>query len=356
MARLHRGHHPARRRRDRRAGQLAPPARHRRPRRGLRAAAARRLRPRRRHAAAPRPGAHRPPGRGPARRAAAGRAPLYADFDVDIDVDLNRNLELSMAVPFVDDLGEVGAALSSADLSARLGGQLHVEMANQQPTLVGEVDVVEGKVRVLRSSLALEESTISFAGGDPYADASLDLSGVMSVEGGDLELSIRGPLAAPTFSTRSDAFPDEAEQWTILLTGQSPEELTSGQAQGAAQALAGLFVNSLLGGQSLGTLSVEPDNSVRLGVPVTPKLYATSTFAPFAQLDENALSLELEWSLGRRMVWSAGVGDQVQWGDLFWEIRLTSRARREAAALARRGRLGRAAQPPGVGTFSGFPQ
>jgi autotransporter translocation and assembly factor TamB len=247
--------------------------------------------------------------------------PFYADFDVDITVDLNRNLELSMAMPFVDDLGEVGAALSSADLSTRLGGQLQVAMANQEPTLVGEVEVVEGKVRVLRSNLALEEGTISFAGGDPYTDANLDLSGVMAVEGGELELSIRGPLPAPTFETRSEAFPDPAEQWTILLTGQSPAELSSGQAEGAAQALAGLFVNSLLSGKALGTLSIEPDNSVRLGVPVTPSVYARSTFAPFADFDDNALSLELEWSLARRVVASGGIGDQVQWGDLFWEIR-----------------------------------
>ena len=247
--------------------------------------------------------------------------PLYADFDIDVDVDLKRNLELSMSMPFVDDLGQLGASLSRADISTRLGGHVSVQLQKQQPTLVGALEVVEGKVRVLRSNLALEEGFITFTGGDPYADANLDLTASMSVDGGSLALDIMGSPAAPAFKPRSEAYPDTSEQWTILLTGQSPEDLTSGEAEGAAQALADVFLNSLLAGQSVGTFSIEPDGSVRLGVPITPSIYAASQLSPTSDPSRNALSLELEWSLAPRVVASGGIGDQVQWGDLFWEVR-----------------------------------
>ncbi|MEQ1500863.1 MAG: translocation/assembly module TamB domain-containing protein [Myxococcota bacterium] len=248
--------------------------------------------------------------------------PVYADFDVNVSADLKRNLELSMSVPFLEDLGEIGAAVTRADVATRLGGKVDLRMENQSPTLVGAVEVVDGQVRVLQSTFTLADGTITFAGGDPYADANLDLHGSMAVQGATLEVAITGTPPDPDFELTSDEYADLTEKMTILLTGKAPEELSSNQGAAATEALAGVLFNSLFAGQSFGTLTIEPNGSARLGVPVTPSVYATSTIVPMAtDPNENSLAVEVEWTLLPRMVATAGIGDRRQWSNVYWEIR-----------------------------------
>lgn len=253
---------------------------------------------------------------------ATAEPPLYSAFDVDLALDLNRNLELAMTVPFVEDLGALGAELSRADIATRLGGQLRVEVRGDAPVLVGQLDVVEGSVRMLRSSLALDEGSITFAGGDPYEDALLDLHGSMVVSGGTLEVAIAGSPESPTFTPSSEAYPDQTEQLAILLTGQAPDELSANQGDAVTRMVAQTVLASLLSGQSIGTLTIEPDNSVRLGVPLSPSMYASTLVRPMiVDPNQNLLAVQLEWSLAPRLVVSGGLGDQMGWGDLFWEVR-----------------------------------
>jgi hypothetical protein len=108
---------------------------------------------------------------------------------------------------------------------------------------------------------------------------------------------------------------------TILLTGRAPDDLDSAQGQGTAQALAQLLLNSLFAGQSLGSFSIEPDGSVRLGVPISQSIYATSTLAATQNPTENRLSIGLEWSLFPKVVASGSVGDRRSNAELYWEIR-----------------------------------
>lgn len=247
---------------------------------------------------------------------------LISDFDVNVNLNLNRNLEFALAMPFLDDLGGIGAAVTRVDVSTRLGGALDVRMQGGEPTLVGVVDVIEGQVALLRSRFDMNSGTITFAGGDPATDANLDLDAEMAVSGASVDMRITGTPDAPDIDLSSDEYPDRTEQMTILLTGQAPEDLSAESGAAATQALAGVLFNSLLGGQSLGTFTVEPDGSVRVGVPVAPKVYAASTISPLTtDPNENTLSVEGEWQLAPRLVASGGIGDQVSWGDIFWEIR-----------------------------------
>jgi len=246
--------------------------------------------------------------------------PIYADFDIDVGVALKRNLEVDVAMPFIDDLGSLGAAVTRLDASARLGGDLDATITEGALDLVGEVDVLEGSVRVLRSAFDLNEGSVVFSGGDPF-NPQLDLNAVMNVTGATVEMSIGGTPEDPAIDFTSEEYPDQTQIMTILLTGQAPDSLDSDQGQGTAQALAGLLLNSLFSGQSLGSFSIEPDGSVKLGVPISQSVYANSQLAPSANPTENRLTVGLEWSVLPRVVASGAVGDRTQSADVFWEIR-----------------------------------
>ncbi len=230
--------------------------------------------------------------------------PFYADFLVDVDVDLKRNLEVDVSMPFIDDLG----------------GELQATMVDGALDLVGEVEVLEGKVRVLRSSFTLQEGTVSFTGGDPF-NPVLDLGATMSLSDASLDMNINGTPEAPEIRFTSEQYPDQTQIMTILLTGRAPDELDSSQGQGTAQALAQLLLNSVFAGQSLGSFSIEPDGSVRLGVPISQAVYASSTLAPTQNPTENRLSVGLEWSILPKVVASGAVGDRRSSADVYWEIR-----------------------------------
>lgn len=253
--------------------------------------------------------------------------PAYAAFDVDVRLDLQRNIELAMSVPVFDQFGRIGADLTSTDITARLGGALSLQLERGEPTLVGAVELLDGQLRMLRSTFQLESGRITFAGGDPYEDADLDIAAVMNVPtGGQVHLKLTGTAAHPDPpALSSEEYPDTDQQMAILLTGQAPEELTSAEGAGAAQILATIgqtVVASVLGGRSLGTLSFDPDGAVRVSVPLTPTLHAATVYAPLStDLEANSIALEAEWSILPRLVLSGALGDRTSHGDVFWEIR-----------------------------------
>jgi len=246
--------------------------------------------------------------------------PFYADFIVDVDVDLKRNLEVDVSMPFIDDLGSLGAAVTRADVSSRLGGDLQATMTGGELDLVGEVEVIEGKVRVLRSSFNLQDGNVVFTGGEPF-NPVLDLSADMALSDATVAMNINGTPEQPEIRFTSEEYPDQTQIMTILLTGRAPSDMDSAQGQGTAQALAQLLLNSMFAGQSLGSFSIEPDGSVRLGVPISQAVYASSTLAPTQSVTENRLSVGLEWSLLPRVVASGAVGDRRSSADVYWEIR-----------------------------------
>ncbi len=239
-------------------------------------------------------------------------------LDLGVDVDLGRNLQFELSMPFVEQLGELGAQVSRVDLSTRVGGRVRVRAQDGAPTLVGELDLVDGTVRLMRSSFDLQEGHVTFAGGDPYEDAELDLTARMQLATAALDLRITGTPVEPSFVLSSEEYPDPTEQMVILLTGSAPDELTSDQGAGAALAL---LWSSAFAGMRLGSFSVEPSGAVRLGMPVSRRLYTSTTWALSQDPMVNQLTFEADWSLSKHVVLVGAVGDRQSWGDLYWEIK-----------------------------------
>ncbi len=242
--------------------------------------------------------------------------PLYGDFVVDVALDLGRNLDLDMAMPFVESYGQLGAMFTTLFLDARLGGQVDLRLEGGEPSLVGEIEVIDGHVQVLSSRLELEEGTITFSGGDPAENANLDLSATMDVETASLDMHIRGTPYAPEIELHSDEYQDETAQITMLLTGEVPGDMT---AEEGASALAGIFVGGMLGGGL--PISIDSDGAATVEFPVSPKVRASSMINPFPDPTEDSYSLSAEWSVSRQVVAVGVLGDVNSSADVFWEIR-----------------------------------
>src|SRR5690606_30451058 len=179
-----------------------------------------------------------------------------------------------------------GSAVTEAEIMARLGGRLQLTMREGQPALVGEVDVIDGEARVLRSEFDSLEGTLIWVGGDP-ANPNLDLFAQMDLSDGSLGMSITGTAEAPRIDFQSDAYPDQSQQLAILVTGRPPGEISENQATAAAEALAGVFIDALFQGQALSQITIDPEGAVEVGVPIGADFFATTRVAPTADLDEN---------------------------------------------------------------------
>ncbi|MBT3217598.1 MAG: hypothetical protein HN348_00770 [Proteobacteria bacterium] len=252
------------------------------------------------------------------------KASFFDEMEVNFPISLNRNLSVEVVMPFVEDLGAIGAAVTSMVLNARIGSgstkKLVVNAKNGTPELTGEVEVIEGKVSVLQSRFDLTQGTVSFIG-DDIANPNFDIQGQMAVTGATVDMQLSGTPKDPQIEFNSQEYPGQTQILTILITGAAPDELNANQGQAAATALAGMLFNSVFSGVQLGSFSIEPDGSVTVGLPISSNLYAESSFSPTADIQENTVAAELEWTIAPRLVLSGGAGNRIKWADLFWEIR-----------------------------------
>jgi len=244
---------------------------------------------------------------------------LYDDFDVTLRVNMNRNLELDMSVPFIEDMGIVGAAVSRADLSARIGGSATAQLANGALRMNGNVDLLDGRIRVLQARFNLQEGSMFFTGADPY-NPIMDIHAQMKIPDATVDLFMTGTPEEPVIDLSSKEFPDKTQMLTILLTGSAPDELASNINE-MPEVLASLLVSSIFAGKSLGNFSIEPDGSVRAGAPITNNIFAVTILSPTANIDENHVALEVEWGPAPKVIVSGGIGDTVSFADIFWEVR-----------------------------------
>ena len=253
-------------------------------------------------------------------RPAEAEAPWYEAIEANVDLRLGRSLELAVGMPFVDDLGALGAAVSRADLTARLGGEVSLGLSNSQPTLIGEVDLAEGTLRMLRSRFSLNSGTLLFTGND-YSEPNMDIRATMTVADAEINTHVTGTPSRPRFESQSEQYPDQSTILMIMLTGRSPDENSNASTEAMPQALAGLVLDSLLGAQNLGNVSLSSDGTVRVGAPISPSLYATVVASPSSDIVDNHFSGEVEWNIAPKVVLASSVGDVTSWLDLYWEIR-----------------------------------
>lgn len=249
---------------------------------------------------------------------------VVKSFDVDVDIDLGRNLNLGLKVPIFEDLGSLGAEVTRADIAARLGGQLDFGMQQGVVSVVGELEALEGRVEVLSGKFDLTDgSRITFLGRD-YTNPILEIAGAMPVGGGEVRLKLGGTALAPTFDFSSDDFGSDAAILTILLTGEAPEDLSASQGESALKVVGDLLLSGVIGGVSLGSMSVEADGTVRVGLPLYRTLFVESMVRPTARLQENTVTVEAEWSILPRLVLDARYGDRRVSGELAYELRFST--------------------------------
>jgi hypothetical protein len=260
------------------------------------------------------------------RKESSNQPSVYRDFAVDVDVALNRNVEIEAELPFVDELGGLGASLSTLFVKARLGSDqtgdegLNIRMKGGELAVFHEVDVLEGQAKVLRSLFDVTGGSVTFLG-DP-TEPLLDVSAEMVVSGGAIDLSIQGTPSKPDIAFSSKEYADQTEIFSILLTGRSPEELSNTEGQSAISALSGLLLSSALGSAS-GTagVTIDPDGTVRVDFPLRSNLYGSIKVNPAPIEQENAYTLEIEYTPFRHIVLEVDVGDEHSWSDIFWEVR-----------------------------------
>lgn len=245
---------------------------------------------------------------------------LLEQIALTLDVQLGRNTSTRITMPILDDLGSLGASLTRADVSARLGGAVDVSMRRGVPAVVGEVELLSGDVKVLASQFDVTEGTLSFLGVD-YANPSLDIAAAMTVSAGQVDLKVSGTAVDPEVSFSSDAYPDETTIFTILLTGQAPEDLDSQQGVAALKAASELLLSGVLGGVRLGSLTVDGDGTIHVGIPIGKSVYAETTILPTVFVGDPTVQVEAEWSILPRLVLTGGYAHPEAWGFFSWEHR-----------------------------------
>ena len=244
---------------------------------------------------------------------------LYETIDIALNVDLQRNVEVQVAFPFLDDLGAIGATVTRADVQTRLGGDVDFAMTGGEMSLYGPVDVVGGKMRVLQTSFDLTDGSATFQG-SPF-NPILDLAANSTIGTATVELVVNGTANEPAIAFTSAQYPDQSQILTMLITGEEPGDLTADQGSAAREALVGLLLSSVLSGVRLGSISYDPDGTVRVGIPVASDVYFQTIVTPSPAINENTFAGQIEWTLAPKVVLEVTVGDRQSDGDIFWETR-----------------------------------
>lgn len=246
--------------------------------------------------------------------------PFYADFDVNIGIDLNRAFEINVELPFVDDYGALGALVSTAKVSARLDSDgLAVTLKDGSLAVVRGVNIVDGQVHLLQSDFTIDSGSRLVFLGDP-TNPQLDIHASMAVSHGTVAVAITGPAQpTPDTSFSSAEYPDQTDIFTILATGEAPEQLAS-TGLGVGQ-LAGTALNGVLGRSTSRVLTIDPGGRVRVPVLREPGLKVEYVANLRTVPGENGSELSAEVQFGKKLLAQGAVGGVHSYGDIYWEVR-----------------------------------
>ena len=114
-------------------------------------------------------------------------------------------------------------------LDIELAGDLHVEEKGGRPFITGDLRAIRGDFIVLGRTLDLERGTVTFYGGDE-TNPSLDISLTTNVEGTKIEIIVSGTAQKPQIEMRSEPDMSETDIMSVLLFGQSSNDLDDDQA------------------------------------------------------------------------------------------------------------------------------
>jgi hypothetical protein len=262
---------------------------------------------------------------------------LFDDVDVELGVDLGRATRgrLTMPLEGLQWLGNTITSLTRVDVQARLTGDVTYrqipcrepgpagepvprpavqgQCGLAHPRMQGVISIVEGDARVAASEFTLNDSSVTFTGGEVF-NPNLDIQATMGAEDVQLDMSITGTAYDPEVDFSS---PDTDQIYLTLLAGRPVDELSS---QDAVALLTSIAFQGVLSGVNLPAVSIAPSGEVEVGLAVSRSIYAEVIIAGSPRPDQNSYELQAEFSLVEDLLLRIGNGDVVPfWGDLLFE-------------------------------------
>jgi hypothetical protein len=121
-----------------------------------------------------------------------------------------------------------GLWIRSDRLEVQLAGALEIELAGNQPLLVGTLTARSGGLDLLGQRFEVRRGEVTFFGGDAI-DPTLDL--VVGTRKGDVDIRVlvQGTALRPRLTLESDPAMSEADIFTYLIFGEEQEGLDSSQ-------------------------------------------------------------------------------------------------------------------------------
>jgi autotransporter translocation and assembly factor TamB len=170
-------------------------------------------------------------------------------------------------------------------LEVQLAGELHLELIDGVPRVVGELRAIGGSIEIAGARLRMDNGTVTFYGGDT-ADPSLDLR--LSRSEGEVRVyvNVTGTAQEPNIEFDSDPSMSQADIMSYLLFGGPTDGLDGAQTQllqDQAAAALSQFASPLLENELTESLGIsmlqlqagqDPEDGLSLvvGKYVTPQI------------------------------------------------------------------------------------
>ena len=262
---------------------------------------------------------------------------FYELWDIQLNVDLNRQAFLDVTLPMLDAYDALG--LSTITLqNSQLDGVLDVRMFGDEIDATGEVTILRGEVLMMNKSFGLQDGLIVFSG-QPIDNPNLEIVAVHQTQShGDISVNVSQSAEAPVISFTSDEGYSITSILSILLTGQSVEDLGTTGA-GAMQQI-GTFLSSQAGGVlsskassasktslidslSFGSLEDQLLSDIKVGTSVGDRGFLELQWNLGAAAEENGGSqteISFEYAFTRRLEGEIHIGNDRS-ADLYYTIR-----------------------------------
>ncbi|MEY3212771.1 MAG: hypothetical protein RIT28_3252 [Pseudomonadota bacterium] len=262
---------------------------------------------------------------------------FYELWDIRLNVDLNRQAFLDVTLPMLDAYDALG--LSTITLqNSQLDGVLDVRMFGPEIDATGEVTILRGEVLMMNKSFGLQDGLIVFSG-QPIDNPNIEIIAVHKTQShGDISVSVTQSAEAPAVNFSSDEGYSITSILSILLTGQSAEDLGA-TGSGAMQQI-GTFLSSQAGGVlsskassasktslidslSFGSLEDQLLSDIKVGTSVGDRGFLELQWNLGAAAEENGGSqteISFEYAFTRRLEGEIHIGNDRS-ADVYYTIR-----------------------------------
>jgi hypothetical protein len=262
---------------------------------------------------------------------------FYELWDIQLKVDLNRQAFLDVTLPMLDAYDALG--LSTITLqNSQLDGVLDVRMFGPEIDATGEVTILRGEVLMMNKSFGLQDGLIVFSG-QPIDNPNIEIVAVHKTQShGDISVTVTQSAEAPAVNFSSDEGYSITSILSILLTGQSAEDLGA-TGSGAMQQI-GTFLSSQAGGVlsskassasktslidslSFGSLEDQLLSDIKVGTSVGDRGFLELQWNLGAAAEENGGSqteISFEYAFTRRLEGEIHIGNDRS-ADVYYTIR-----------------------------------